>query len=68
MGGNKTKGYMTYQPEDPLRKAEMMAVEMRKCKKRDLIASKRALCNHQTTEELPMCAMSGGRMEYPSIF
>ena len=58
---------MTYQPEDPLRKAEMMAVEMRKSKKRDLIASKRALRNPQTTEELPMCAMSCGRMEYPSI-
>ena len=67
MGWNKTKGYMTYQPEDPLRKAEMMAVEMRKCKRRDLIASKRTLCNHQTTEELPMCVISSGRMEYPSI-
>ena len=67
MGWNKTKGYMTYQPEDPLRKAEMMAVEIRKRKKRDLIASKGALRNTQTTEELPMRAMSGGRMEYPSI-
>ena len=61
MGGNKTKGYMTYQPEDPLRKAELMAVEMRRSKRRYLIASKRALRNPQTTEELPMCGMSGER-------
>ena len=61
VGGNKTKGHMTYQPEDPLRKAELMAVEMRRSKRRYLIASKRALRNPQTTEELPMCAMSGGR-------
>jgi hypothetical protein len=52
---------MTYQPADPLRKAELMAMEMRRCKRRHLIASKRALRNQQTTEELPMCAMSGGR-------
>ena len=52
---------MTYQPEDPLRKAELMAMEMRTCKRRYLIASKRALRNPQTTEDLPMCAMSGGR-------
>ena len=62
MGGNKKKkGYMTYQPEDPLRKAELMAVEMRRSKRRDLIASKRALRNPQITEELPMCGMSGER-------
>ena len=61
MGGNKAKGHMTYRPEDPLRKAELMAVEMRTSKRRYLIASKRALRNPQTTEELPMCAMSGGR-------
>ena len=67
VGGKKTKGYMTYQPEDPQKKAELIAVEMRRSKRRDLIASKRALRNHQTTEELPMCTMSGGRMEYPSI-
>ena len=35
MGGYKTKGYMTYKPEDPLKKVELMAVEMRKSKKRD---------------------------------
>ena len=51
---------MTYQPEDPLRKAELMAEEMRRSKRRHLIASKRALRNSQTTEE-PMCAISGGR-------
>ena len=61
VGGNKTKGYMTYQPEDPLRKAELMAVEMRRSKRRYLIASKRALRNPQTTEELPMCGMSWER-------
>ena len=61
VGGNKTKGHMTYQPEDPLRKAELMAVEMRRSKRRYLIASKRALRNPQTTEELPMCGMSGER-------
>ena len=52
---------MTYQPEDPLRKAELMAVEMRRSKRRYLIASKRALRNPQTTEELPMCGISGER-------
>ena len=57
MGGNKTKGHMTYQPEDPLKKAELMAVEMRRSKRRDLIASKRALRNPQTTEEQPVCAI-----------
>ena len=49
-----------------MKKAELMAVEMRRSKRRDLIAWKRALRNPQTTEELPMCAMSGGRKEYPS--
>ena len=44
-----------------------MAVGMRRSKRRDLIASKRALHNPQTTEELPTSDMSGGRMEYPSI-
>ena len=57
MGGNKTKGYMTYQPEDPLRKAELIAVEMRRSKRRDLIASKRTLRNPQTTEEQAVCAI-----------
>jgi len=52
---------MTYQPEDPLKKADLMAMEMRRCKRRHLIASKRALRNPQTTEELPMCGMSGER-------
>ena len=49
-----------------MKKAELMAVEMRRSKKRYLIASKRAFHNPQTTEELPMCAMSGGRWEYPN--
>ena len=59
--GYTTKSYMTYMPEDPQKKAEVMAMEMRRCKRRHLIASKRALRNPQTTEELSMCAMSGGR-------
>ena len=66
MGGHKTKGHMAYQPEDPLRKAELMAVEMRRSRRRYLIASKRALRHLQTTEVLPMSAMSGGRWEYPN--
>ena len=63
MGGYKTKGHMTYKPEDPLKKAELMAVEMRRSRKRDLIASKRLLRNPQTTEEQHVCAMCGGRKE-----
>ena len=42
VNGYATKGYMTYMPEDPLKKAELMAVEMRRSRKKDLIASKRA--------------------------
>jgi hypothetical protein len=44
-------------------KAEMMAVEMRKSKKRDLVASKRALRNHQATEQQPVCPTCGGKKE-----
>ena len=40
-----------------MKKAEIMAVEMRRSKRRDLIAYKRALLNPQTTEEQPKCAM-----------
>ena len=40
-----------------MKKAELMAVEMRRSKRRDLIASKRALLNPQITEEQPKCAM-----------
>ena len=40
-----------------MKKAELMAVEMRRSKRRDLIAYKRALLNPQTTEEQPKCAM-----------
>ena len=36
-----TKGLMAYKPEDPLKKAELMTVGMRKSRKTDLIASKR---------------------------
>ena len=63
MGGYKTKGHMTYQPEDPLKKAELMAMEMRRSRKRDLIASKRALRNAQDSEVQPLCAMCGERKE-----
>ena len=56
---------MTYQPEEPLSKAELMAVEMRKSKKRDLIASKRALSNHQATEQQSVCPTCGGKKEDP---
>ena len=54
---------MNYQPEDPLKKAELMAVEMKRSKRKDLIASKRALRNPQTTEEKPVCAICCERRE-----
>ena len=63
MGGYKTKDHMTYQPEDPLKKAELMAVEMRRSKRRDFIASIYALRNPQTTEEQPVYAICCGRRE-----
>ena len=56
---------MTYTPEDPLKKAELMADEMRRSRKRDLIASKRALRNPHTTEEKPVCPTCGGKREDP---
>ena len=56
---------MAYQPEDPLRKAELIAMEMRRSKRRDLIASKRAVRNHQATEQQPICATCGGMKEEP---
>ena len=40
-----------------MKKAELMAVEMGRSKRRDLIASKRALNNPQATEEQPVCAI-----------
>ena len=61
-----TKGYMTFMPEDPLKKAELMAVEMRRSRKKDLIASKRALRNSQASEEKPVCPTCGGKREDPS--
>ena len=61
VSGYATKGYMTYMPEDPLQKAELMAVEMRRSRKRDLITSKRALRSHQTTEEAPVCPPCSGK-------
>ena len=49
-----------------MKKAELMAVEMRKGKRRDLIAWKRALRNSQTTEDQPTCAMCVWRKEESS--
>jgi len=63
MDGYKTKSHITYHPYDPMKKAELMAVEMRRSKKRDLIAWKRALRNPQTTEDQPTCAMCCWRKE-----
>ena len=40
-----------------MKKAEIMAVELRRSKRRDFIAYKRALHNPQITEEQPKCAM-----------
>ena len=42
-----------------------MAVEMRKSRKRVLIASKRALRNPQATEQQPVCPTCGGKKEDP---
>ena len=50
-----------------MNKAEFMAVEMRRSKRKDLIAYKRALRNTQTTEDQPACAMCGGRKEDSSL-
>ena len=55
-----TKGLMTYKPEDPLKKAELMAVGMRMSRKRDLIASKRELVNCKTPVEKSVSPMRGG--------
>ena len=38
------KRHMAFKSEDPLIKAESMAVDMRRSRKRDLIASKCELC------------------------
>ena len=54
---------MTYKPEDALKKAELMALEMRRSRKRGIIVSKRALRNPLDTEEQPVCTMCGGRKE-----
>ena len=40
-----------------MKNAELMAVEMRRSRKRYIIASKRLLRNPQTTEEQPVCAI-----------
>ena len=61
------KRHMACKSEDPLIKAESMAVDMRRSRKRDLIASKRELCRFQTPEEHPVHSMTGGGKEYPPI-
>ena len=38
-----SKRHMAYKSEDPLKKAESMAVDIRRSRKRDLIAFKREL-------------------------
>ena len=42
-----------------------MAVEMRRSRRRDLIASKRELRNLQATEEAPICPTCGGKRGDP---
>ena len=61
------KRHMVFKSEDPLIKAESMAVDMRRSRKRDLIASKRELYRFQTPEEHPRHSMTSGGKEYPSI-
>ena len=63
--GYTTKGFMTYMPEDRLKKAELIAVGTRRSRKRDLIASKRSLRNPQTIEEKPVFPTCGGKREDP---
>ena len=46
-----------------MKKAELMAVEMRRSKRRDLIASKRAVRSHQATEKQPVCPTCGRMKE-----
>jgi len=55
-----TKGLMTYKPEDPLKKAELMIVGMWMSRKRDLIASKRELISCKTPVERSVSLMLGG--------
>jgi hypothetical protein len=61
------KRHMAFKSEDPLIKAESMAVDMRRSRKRDLIASKRELRRFQTPEEHPVHSMTGGGKEYPPV-
>jgi len=49
-----------------MKKAELMAVEMRRSKRRDLIAWKRTLRKLQTTDDQPTCAMCCWRKEESS--
>ena len=60
-----TKGLMTYKPEDPLKKTELMAVGMRMSRKKELIASKREVFSCKTPDERSVSPMFGG-VEGPS--
>ena len=48
-----------------MKKAELMAVEMRRSKRRDFIASKRVVRSQQATEQKPVCPTCGGMKEDP---
>ena len=54
------KGLMTYKTEDPLKKAELMALGMRMSRKKELIASKRELFSSKTPGERSVSPMFGG--------
>ena len=53
------KGLMTYKTEDPLKKAELMAVGMRMSRKKEIIASKRELFSCKTPGERSVAPMFG---------
>ena len=53
--GSMTRGRTTPKPKDSPKKAELMAVYMRRSRKRDLIASKSALRSPHATKEQPVC-------------
>ena len=61
------KRHMAFKSEDPLIKAESMAVDMRRSRKRDLIASKRELRRFKTHEEHPVHSMTDGGKKYPPM-
>ena len=54
------KGLMTYKTEDPLKKAELMAVGMRMSRNKELIAQKSELFSCKTPGERSGTPMFGG--------